>query len=784
MAYEVGAIEAELTLDKKGWDTAVKKIGTDQQTLTDKIKNNSAQIKQFGKSMTIYGAAILTGFGLITKKAIDANETISKFGTVFEGAFGAANKEVKNLTENYGLSTVESQKLLASTGDLLTGFGFTDKAALDLSASVNRMAVDLASFQNLEGGTTRASEALTKALLGETESAKSLGIVIRQDTKEFKGQVDAVMRAQGVTMQQAKALVILEEVTKQSKKAVGDFARTQHLAANQSRILSARFQDLIVDIGQKLVPIATSLITWLTKAITKISDWVKENPKLSATIIKITVALGALMVVIGPMLMVLPQIAAGFGMVKMAVMGVNPVILGLVAAVAALKLGFNALEKAQGRAMQALVDGAKKEKSEMEKFRAYKKIANDEDKKWIKDSMKRLTDEGRTQTEAMQVTMQALKGRSTAYKEFYGDKVKKEQASTAATKTNLDAEVVNFEGTATKEKTIQASLFSAMEKMRDDFWNAAMEKQLEFETFMQEQTMAQELLKVDGHNRDLLRLEQEYILKQQALKKQFTDEVAQKMALQQLDETYLLQKQELETQYADAKAKKDIEDAAKEKAIRDQKKNDMISSIMTITSMFQQAAQARMAAIDAEYENRRTWIEENVTDETEREKQLEALEDEFSAKKRAAARSAAVADKAAALAGAIVNTAQAVTKAYAQGGIFGFISAGLMLAAGAVQINAIRSQPIPLAEGGITQGPTSAIIGDNPGGKEAVIPLDRIGEVMEQAGESAGGGGKWDITIHAMDGASVERVFYTKIVPLIENATRTENLRIASAAVR
>jgi hypothetical protein len=34
-----------------------------------------------------------------------------------------------------------------------------------------------------------------------------------------------------------------------------------------------------------------------------------------------------------------------------------------------------------------------------------------------------------------------------------------------------------------------------------------------------------------------------------------------------------------------------------------------------------------------------------------------------------------------------------------------------------------------LAEGGITTGPTLALIGDNPGGREAVIPLDRMGDM-------------------------------------------------------
>ena len=70
--------------------------------------------------------------------------------------------------------------MLGSTGDLLTGMGATAETALDLSTKTQRLAVDLASFSNYQGGAKGASEALTKAMLGERESVKALGIVISE----------------------------------------------------------------------------------------------------------------------------------------------------------------------------------------------------------------------------------------------------------------------------------------------------------------------------------------------------------------------------------------------------------------------------------------------------------------------------------------------------------------------------------------------------------------------------------------------------------------------------
>jgi hypothetical protein len=70
------------------------------------------------------------------------------------------------------------------------------------------------------------------------------------------------------------------------------------------------------------------------------------------------------------------------------------------------------------------------------------------------------------------------------------------------------------------------------------------------------------------------------------------------------------------------------------------------------------------------------------------------------------------------------------------------IAAGVaLLALGAVAKGALAkaANPPALAQGGITSGPTLALIGDNPSGKEAVIPFERMGEFLRMAG--AGGMG-------------------------------------------
>jgi hypothetical protein len=201
--------------------------------------------------VVLAGAAAKAGWSMI-KMASDAEETGTKFEAVFKGIEKESEIVAKAFAKNFGLATSTSKELLSNTGDLLNGFGFTRGEALNLSNEVNKLAVDLASFKNFAGGATGASQALTKALLGETESAKSLGIVIRQGSKEFKENVKTTMALTGATENQAKAQEIWNQILAQTKDAQGDYNRTQDGTANRIRKLDETWKSFQETLGKFL----------------------------------------------------------------------------------------------------------------------------------------------------------------------------------------------------------------------------------------------------------------------------------------------------------------------------------------------------------------------------------------------------------------------------------------------------------------------------------------------------------------------------------------------------
>ena len=315
----IGLLNIVFGADLRGFDRAMKKA---QKGLT----KFSKKMDRIGKNLSTRVTLPILALGAATvKMASDFEETDSKFKQVFSSIEDKAESVAQTFKDSFGLSGKAAKTLLSDTGDLLVGFGFSEEAALELSKQVNELAVDLASFTNFAGGTEGASKALTKALVGETESAKSLGIVIRQGTKEYKDRVAAIQKTNGVSILQAKALANLEIAVSQSTKALGDFNRTQDEFANRMRILHGDIVDLGVEFGQILLPFAEKLLTVVDNLIQKFTALSLEQKENIIKWAGIAAVGGPLIIIFGKLALGLRAILSAFTLLA------NPVglVIGL-----------------------------------------------------------------------------------------------------------------------------------------------------------------------------------------------------------------------------------------------------------------------------------------------------------------------------------------------------------------------------------------------------------------------------------------------------------------------
>lgn len=209
----------------------------------------------------------------------DLQEETQKFGVVFQGVNKQASGIVDELIAKYGQSELSAKRMLAQTGDLLSGFGFGRKQSLEMAEAVAKLGSDLASFSNYEGGAEKAAYALTKAMLGETEQAKMLGIAIKTDTPEYRNMVKEIQKANGVSVIQARAMAALKIAYSQSGNAIGDFERSIGSIANQGRVLDNRFIELKTTIGGLIDSFMNigSIKGGIADVVKSVSDYIKEN---------------------------------------------------------------------------------------------------------------------------------------------------------------------------------------------------------------------------------------------------------------------------------------------------------------------------------------------------------------------------------------------------------------------------------------------------------------------------------------------------------------------------
>ena len=290
---------------------ALKKAGQEMEALQKRTQKMQSTFRNMRNAGVLAFGAISVGMGQAISKARDFEEETNKFNVVFKEVSDGAEKMAKTLNESYGLSVLESKRLLSSTGDILTGFGFTGKSALDLSSKVNTLAVDLASFTNAQGGAKAVSNALTKALLGERESLKTYGIAIQDADVKAELLAQGMDKLTGEALRQAKAQVTLDLAFRQSKNAVGDYARSTGTLTQTQVELRKSLEDLQISVGTQLAPVLNDILKQVIPIIERTLDWVEVNPKLTKVILLSVAGLTALVSVLGVIGLAIPAITTG-----------------------------------------------------------------------------------------------------------------------------------------------------------------------------------------------------------------------------------------------------------------------------------------------------------------------------------------------------------------------------------------------------------------------------------------------------------------------------------------
>jgi hypothetical protein len=243
--------------------------------------------KKVGKAAALAGAAagafaIKLGIDAV-KAASDLSETISKTNVLFEEGAVEVQKFAETAAKQFGQSKQQALDAATQFATFGKAAGLAGKQLVNFSTDFVGLASDLASFNNTSP--EEAINAIGSALRGESEPLRRFGVLLNDATlKTAALELGLISNTKNALTPQQKVLAAQKVIYEQTTAAQGDFARTSDGLANSQRILSAELENVKVEIGEKLLPVALKLFTFfkdnvvpIFTAFTESSDGIVKN---------------------------------------------------------------------------------------------------------------------------------------------------------------------------------------------------------------------------------------------------------------------------------------------------------------------------------------------------------------------------------------------------------------------------------------------------------------------------------------------------------------------------
>ena len=205
--------------------------------------------------------SIISAGTALFKTGVEMESLAKKAKTVFGEALPQITMEAEKNAQAMGLTTQQYVAAASAAQDLLVPMGFQRKEAAGISAQLINLSGALSEWTNGQIDSTRVSEILTKALLGEREELKSLGISISEADVQAALAEKGLQDLTGATLQQAEATTTLELILSKSTDAQAQFAAESDSAARRQAELAARFQEIAEKLAVLLLPVFEKLVS-------------------------------------------------------------------------------------------------------------------------------------------------------------------------------------------------------------------------------------------------------------------------------------------------------------------------------------------------------------------------------------------------------------------------------------------------------------------------------------------------------------------------------------------
>jgi len=307
-AFVAGSIVSKLLLDNSQFKASVGEALKKSESLNAMSPRLASGFRTAGFAMTAVGGAVVSSLVAMTKKAADYGDKINDL----RQRTGIAAKTLTSLKLSADMSGTSLEKVAIGMKGLATRMVDATRGGKESISMFSRLGVEVTD----QNGKLRGMES-----------------VLFDVADKFAGMEDGAAKTEMAVKLFGRSgmdmIPMLNLGSKGLKENADEAQRLGLVLDDKAAAASDRFNDEMeklkgslmgvgLQIGQTLIPYVQSLVISITNIIAKFRAWAAEHPG----IIKIVGAVGAVMAALGPVLIILPKIAAGFGLLKSGISGV------------------------------------------------------------------------------------------------------------------------------------------------------------------------------------------------------------------------------------------------------------------------------------------------------------------------------------------------------------------------------------------------------------------------------------------------------------------------------
>ena len=268
----------KLKKDIADTDSTAQKFGTG-------VKGVGSTMGMAMKAGAAVGGAALVAYGMQAFQTGRQLETMgAKSSAVFDESLPKMQAWAEGVAGAMGMTEERLLGAAAGFADLLIPMGFTAEQASGMTQDVIELSGALSAWSAGKYNATEVSQILAKAMLGEREQLKELGISITEADVQARLAAKGQAGLTGATLAQAKAIATQELIMEKSLDAqqawndgTFDGIKAQNEAAAAIQETKDNLSDLLYDAIKPAIPFVTQLAEGAANISSGFENWAEPT---------------------------------------------------------------------------------------------------------------------------------------------------------------------------------------------------------------------------------------------------------------------------------------------------------------------------------------------------------------------------------------------------------------------------------------------------------------------------------------------------------------------------